>query len=75
MCILSFKSMTHAAKAKRILEADGINAEIISLEKNLTRRGCGFGISFNSEYTDKAMNLLKKRSLAYGELLGNNHSI
>ena len=39
MCIASLKSMTHAIKAKNALTDYYIDAEIVKLEPNMTKKG------------------------------------
>ena len=46
MCILTMKSMTHALRARSVLENRGIEAAVVNLDPKLTARGCAFGIRF-----------------------------
>lgn len=69
-CISSLKSMTHAQKARRSLSSEGIDVEIVSLDKNLTRNGCAYGISYDCRYSKQVAEILGRRGLGYGDVLG-----
>lgn len=62
--------MTHAQKAKRLLENERIFAEIVNLDKNLTRNGCAYGIAYDCKYMDDVKRILDRKGLGYGDVLG-----
>lgn len=62
--------MTHAQKAKRLLEKERIRAEIVNLDKNLTKNGCAFGIEYDCADSGRVKDILNMRGLGYGEMLG-----
>ena len=69
MCIAALKSMTQAIKAKKALEDNYIDAEIVKLEPNMTKKGCAYGVSFNCVNFDSAIIAFKKWSVKYTELI------
>lgn len=73
-CVSSLKSMTHAQKAKRLLENERISAEIVNLDKNLTRNGCAYGIAYDCMYTNDVRRILDRKGLGYGDVLGKEKS-
>ena len=70
ICVSAKKSMTHAVKAKRVLQTSGIRCEIVNLDGSVTKRGCAYGVSFPCEMTDRVQAILKKYDLDYGEIIG-----
>lgn len=69
MCAIALKSMTHALKAKAALEDSYIDAEIIKLEPNMTRKGCAYGVQFNCINIDSVYEALRKWSVRYTEIV------
>lgn len=69
MCIASLKSMTHAIKAKNALADYYIDAEIVKLEPNMTKKGCAYGVRFNCVNLSSAYEALKKWSVKYTEII------
>ena len=70
ICISAKKSMTHAVRAKRILNTAGISSEVVTLDGSVTKRGCAYGVSFPCEMTARVQELLKRYGLDYGEIIG-----
>ncbi len=70
MCILTMKTMTHALRAKNILEGRGIFASVVSLDPRLTERGCAYGIRFSCKDTERIKGTLEAKGIAYGILIG-----
>ena len=71
MCIASLKSMTHAIKAKNALSDYYIDAEIVKLEPNMTKKGCAYGVRFNCVNLSSAYEAFKKWSIKYTEIINN----
>ena len=44
--VAAFGAMTTAIKAQRVLAAEGITAEVVTLSPKETRRGCAYGLAF-----------------------------
>ena len=45
-CVAAVGSMTAAIKAQRVLLSFGIDAEVVALAPEETRRGCAYGVEF-----------------------------
>ena len=69
MCVASVRSMTHAQKAKRILDNNLIESEIIRLDPKLTTKGCAFGIKFQCVNLYTVKDALDKNSVKYTEII------
>ena len=69
MCIIALKSNTFAQKAKRILQSNGIKAEIMRLEPNLTKNGCSYGVSLPCDSLYLSETLLNQNRLKYTEII------
>lgn len=70
ICISAKKSMTHAVKARRVLESAGIRCEIVNIDSSVTKRGCAYGVSFPCDMKDRVQSLLRRYDLDYGEIIG-----
>lgn len=70
MCIASMNTMTRAQKGRRALLGAGIECEIVSLDRNLTKGGCAYGLSFKKDKKEAAVRALEKTGCAYGQILG-----
>lgn len=69
-CIIAMKSVTLAKKAERTLGSNGIRTEVVSIEPSLTKRGCGYGLNLSCRDTEKALELMRRKHITYGETLG-----
>ena len=70
MCIVSFKTETSAQRAKNTLKSFRINSKVVSVDPNLTKRGCSYGLSFSSSVKNEALAILKSRNIDFGEVIG-----
>ena len=70
MCILTMKSMTHAFRAKSVLAARGISAEVVSLDPKLTEKGCAYGIRFSCSDSTAVERTLTAKALPFGVIMG-----
>ena len=68
MCLASVKSMTHAIKAKKALNAMYIDANIIKLDANMTKKGCAYGVEFDCVNLYAAENTLIKNRIQYNQI-------
>ena len=48
-CVAAVGSMTAAIKARRVLLSFGIDAEVVALAPEETRRGCAYGTEFQAQ--------------------------
>ncbi|MBR6917457.1 MAG: DUF3343 domain-containing protein [Clostridia bacterium] len=70
MCIISFKTVTAAQNARSVLRSAGIASSVVSVDPNLTKRGCSFGLSLSSYDKNAAKTALDKKGISYGDMLG-----
>ena len=68
--IRSFRSMTHAERARRALERAGVRCSIVGLDRSLTSRGCAYGIEYRASDSAAVRRTLAPLGLDYGEVLG-----
>ena len=68
MCTVSFKTLTSAKCAARVLSLSGIRSQTVSIDPALTKRGCSFGLSFDRRYEDHALGLFRKNGIDFGEV-------
>lgn len=61
--------MTLAMKGKRILEKQGITAEVSRLPPRLTASGCAWGISLDATLARRAREIMKAAGFSYGKLV------
>lgn len=69
MCALAMKSMTYAIKAKKALNDCYIDAEIIKLDTNMTKKGCAYGVRFDCVNLSAVQDAIRKWSIKYTELI------
>ena len=69
-CIIAMRSATLAKKASRELAGHGIRCELVGIDPTLTGKGCGFGLSLDCSAADDALNILSKRKISHGDVLG-----
>ncbi|MBQ7355057.1 MAG: DUF3343 domain-containing protein, partial [Clostridia bacterium] len=62
-------TMTLAMKGKRILEKQGIAAEVSRLPPRLTASGCAWGISLDATLAHRAREIMKAAGFSYGKLV------
>jgi hypothetical protein len=68
-CLATIGTMTMAIKAQRTLLDLGLHAEVRSLLKTKTRRGCAFGITFPCEAKRAVRTALQAARIPVGEYL------
>lgn len=69
MCAIALKSMTYAMKAKKALNDHYINADIIKLDPNMTKKGCAYGVRFDCVNLSAVQDVLRNGSIKYTELI------
>ena len=69
MCAIALKSMTYAIKAKKALNDYYIDADIIKLEPNMTKKGCAYGVRFDCVNLIAVQDVLRKNTIKYTELI------
>ena len=61
-CLLTYRSLTYAQKAAKILERARVYAAIVRTPQELTREGCGYALKVRECDMSKTLSLLKKES-------------
>ena len=69
-CIIPMTSPTLAKMAERALTGQRINVSMVSVDPSLTKRGCGYGISLYCNDAERAKDLLHRRNIPFGDLIG-----
>jgi hypothetical protein len=62
-CTVVLSSVTYAIKAQKILSGENIAAELTKSSAVKAVRGCGYGIKFNCENSDKVLKLLEEHGV------------
>lgn len=71
MYIISVKNLTAAQIGKKSLMREGIFCEIVSVDPNLTKNGCSYGLSFYDVDKRKVKGVLSGRGITFGEVGSN----
>ena len=69
MRILTAPSQTNAIRAQRLLYRNGIPAKMVRLSPQTTKNGCSWGVRIESLAVSRAIYLLEKDGIAFGEIL------
>jgi hypothetical protein len=64
VCVITFPSVYHAFRAKRILKENGIIAELIPVPRELSASCEGLAASINEDSMDKAVEVLGAKGVA-----------
>ena len=65
--LLTFRSLTHAQRAARLLERGGITATVIKAPQGLSGSGCAYAVTLRAR-VGEAVNLLRGSRLKLGRL-------
>jgi len=58
--LLTFRSLTYAQQGSRVLERAGISGAVVRVPKELSARGCSYGVSLQERHIDAAERVLRK---------------
>ena len=67
-CIITFRSVTFAQSAQRILKRVPIDSTLRRTPKGLEERGCGYCLQIRQQDAMKATELLRRDKREYGKL-------
>ena len=67
---VTFRSVTFAQKAERVLKRSGVDCTIQRTPKELSQRGCGYCIRLRPGQAMRAKQLLDAEKLDYGKVYG-----
>ena len=63
--IITFKNLTYAQKARRLLSREGIRANILKIDENEAKNGCTHGIEIQRQDIYAAIEALKSSGIRY----------
>lgn len=69
-CVIAMQNQTNAERARRAAALIKINAEIVSVDPNFTKRGCSVGIKLRCEDTERLISVLERKKIPYGDIIG-----
>ena len=70
MCIVTMKTMTAAEKARRVANSAGVECRIVSLDRNMTKNGCAYGLSYPCHMGERLLHRFSERGVEYGTVIG-----
>ncbi len=65
---ITFRSITGAQRAVRVLEKAGVRAYMQRTPKSMVTEGCGYALRIRSDKAVTAMGLLRSSGLSYGKV-------
>ena len=65
---ITFRSITGAQKAVKILERAGISTAMQRTPKNMVTEGCGYAVKVREDKSAAAIRLLRSSGVNYGKL-------
>ena len=65
---ITFRSVTYAQKAERILKKSGMECTIQRTPKELSHRGCGYCLGMHPGQISRAAQILNHEKVEYGKL-------
>lgn len=61
--LLALPSATYAMRAGELLARQGIRVKIVTLDPEMTKRGCAYGIELDHDIVSKARNILTSHGI------------
>lgn len=65
--LITFRSLTHAQRAARLLERGGFTATVIKAPQGLSEKGCAYAVTLRGR-VGEALTLLRGSSLRMGRV-------
>lgn len=62
--LLTFRSLTYAQQAARMLERAGIYGGVVRVPKGLSKGGCSYGVTVSERHSQAALRVLEKTGAA-----------
>lgn len=69
-CILAMKTRTAAEKARRTAAFERMETEVVSVDPSVTRHGCSVGLRLNCADVEEVTQLLDRKGIVYGDVIG-----
>ncbi len=63
---ISFRSLTYAQRASRILERKGISSVLARLPQGVSKKGCGYALVFHGRARE-AQTILEREEIPWGQ--------
>lgn len=67
LCMITFRSVTPAQRAETILRREGIGCTLSRTPRMLAEQGCGYSIRVHYGQLPQAVEILRKKGIAYGK--------
>lgn len=61
--VIPLRSVTHAMKAKKLLDGHGIAARVVKPDARRSEKGCGYGVAVDGSKAEKVKLLLDKNGI------------
>lgn len=68
---ISFRSLTHAQRASRVLERKGVTAMLTRLPQGLSLKGCGYAIILRHR-TEEGIRMIREAQIPFGAIFVKN---
>ena len=65
--LITFRSLTHAQRAARLLESNGLTATVIKAPQGLSGSGCAYAVTLRRRPSE-AVTLLRRSKLRIGKV-------
>lgn len=63
---ISFRSLTYAQRAARVLERQGISSTLVRLPQGVSKKGCGYALILRNRH-EEAIKLLESERIPWGQ--------
>ena len=64
-CLITFRSVTPAQRGEGILRREGIAVSVQRTPRGLAEQGCGYSIQLHCSQLTRAVEILRKKGIAY----------
>lgn len=61
--VIVMRSLTHAIKAKKLLQEYGIDARVVKPDAGRAEKGCGYGVAVKADKRGHAEGILRENGL------------
>lgn len=65
MCYITFRSVTPAQRAERILKSAGLNCAIVRTPKWMEEQGCGYSLQVPQKQLQQGIDILQRNRVSY----------
>ncbi len=68
MCFVTFRSVTPAQKAERLLKASGVNCTIVRTPKWMEEQGCGYSLRIPQRQLHQGIEILRNNGVGFRKI-------